>query len=444
MSLKRIFIALFTVSYLFLLTLLALAAIAIDRQFSGGIPIDGDDKQYQTLAVNLTYGQGYVDAYVLPLATYNLHTDVTDSLEMEQLALAGGMAAGATRDFYRAPGLPTMLAVTYLAFGNTALNAHLMMVTLTGATAFLLLSIGATWAGLRGIIIGGFVGLLYLIPGMIRSSPEQNVLTEIPSAFLVVLFTFWMVRYGRTPRTRTIIGISLTLAALILTRANLLTVFPLILIYFVILRIPRQHLLIFVFLVAVPIALWSLYASSHVGKFVSLTTQGESAFPQFNNIDVLYGSPVDRSTRGDWNPGYALDANGKKYTTWEHAPAEGENGWTKGFDFWRDHLTELPNLFAAKLAMGFWTRPPFVPIYWSGIAFILFLAIRGTRPIWLISSPVWYGAFVLSHLMTTLLFGGFRFHEPLDPVLTLIGGFGAIALVERVFARLQIRRNSSF
>jgi len=436
--LKRAIVVIFCAAYIVFIIQLATLAIAVD-QFNGRkIQLVGDDQQYQQLAINLAYGQGYTDAFVLPVATYNLDTEETDqAVMMERYARLSRMETGPMRDLYRAPGFPAMLAAAYIVFGNTSLTAHLFTIALLGATAFLLLFAATIWAGIRGTIVAGFTGLVYMTPNLLRSSGEMRVLTEIPSGFLVALFMLWIVLYERTPRTRTMVAVGITLAAMILTRANLLTVFPLLLLYLIIRRYPRRHIVLFAVLVVIPLAAWSMYASARTGKFVTLTTQGEIAFPQFNNKDVLNGLPFDPSTQGDWNPGHALDVNGVRYDTWENAAKPGENGWVKGFTYWRDNLQDLPRLFFVKMKVGFWTQPPFMPLYWLGIGFVAYSLVTNKKPRWMSSTPGWFGTFILSHLATTLLFAGVRFHEPLDPVLLILGGLGGWAVVEYVIQRFR-------
>lgn len=433
---NRILFALSATLYVPLIILLGLEAVANNQRLDGKLEFISDQVQYQLLAVNFAHGHGFTDAILEPVETYNFALDITDPVALEALSTEHQkMTAGARRDFYRAPGFPIMLGATYAIGGNTMLTAEVLRITMIGAIAYLLLVSGALWGGLRGTIIGGIVGLLYLTPEMIRPWSAERVMTEVPTTFLVTLFTLFMVIYGRNRKTWVMVVIGLTFAAMMLTRANFLTALPMLIGYFWLRFVPHKQIAIFTVCAVVPIALWSVYASSHVGKIVSLTTQGEFAFPQFNNDGVLNGAPGAPWTMGMWNPSSNIDPQTGIASFWDYAPQEGENGWVKGFTYWRDNLQELPRLFSNKIYVGFWVRPPFSWFYWFGMGFILLTFIRRRHPRWMTSSPAWFLVFILSHLITTLMFAGVRYHEPLDPVLLLISGFGIWALLERVFVR---------
>jgi hypothetical protein len=356
--------------------------------------------------------------------------------------------------------------------------------------AMLVMATGMAWADRRGTLAGGILGLIYMLPYVVRSSGLENFLTEVPTTFWVVVFGFCFVLHQKTGQMRYFVALTAATVCLIYTRANFLMLLPLFAVYFFFAHYGWRKVLIFVVIVGVPVALWSAYASAGMGKFVSFTTQGELAFPQYNNLGVITGFGPDRINQGGWNPGNYIDTNGVLRNDDRFVPKQGENGWVMGLTFWRENPTLIPALFYVKLRAGFWTREELVGIYTMGLCFLLIapgfrvsrrpprllpqvsdwnilkiqvalafgstllMIFVGAPTYWLVliayavifalallrpygnvyhssvASPIWFLLFVGSHLITTLLYMGIRFHEPMDPLLCMYGIYGAIIFLE--------------
>src|SRR5262249_20199124 len=76
-------------------------------------------------------------------------------------------------------------------------------------------------------------------------------------------------------------------------------------------------------------------------------------------------------------------------TPYRNGAKPGENGWIKGFTFWRDNITHLPRLFYLKMWKNYWydggsaknrLRPE--GVYLIGIGFLLLaLGFRQTQQV---------------------------------------------------------------
>jgi hypothetical protein len=482
---------------------LLLEARAMDAWLGGLVPITGDDHEYHRLAVNLRYGYGWTESILPPIEQY--HYDFSSDLGQQflsQFQEQGIVDVDTIWDFYRAPGYPAFLSIFYTVFGTTSLVGRSMTAVLVGAIALLITLTGSIWAGWRGALAGGIAGLLYMTPGVIRIWGMDALMTEVSSTFWVTLFAFFFVLYQKTHRPFYFVFMVFALIWALFTRANLVTLLPLLFFYFIAARVPRLLIAFFVIALAVPLVLWAAFASSQMGRLVTMTTQGEIAFPQYHNIQVLEGIGPDRLYQGDWNLGRHFDENGVLVPDWRFAPQPGENGWVKGFRFWLENPLQVPALFFVKLRAGFWTKEGIAGLYTLGLCFLfislgfrkpgerkrvlpnlsnrqilalqiglalaatiimavlhtsLYLLVLGIYAAMIVlallrpygdvftlpyPSPVWFLTFVASHFITTILFMGVRFHEPLDPLLCMFGAFGLILLIEYILSGARRRRAS--
>ena len=421
----------------------------------------------------------------LPLPTYHLDLTIAAGAYFQHTRAQGPEAPSYA--FLLSPWLSAALECDLWAlFGTQTYVARRLLAVLAWLTGLLLLLTGLSLAGWWGTLAGGLTALYHLQYSPVLDF--ERILTEAPAAFWVALSCCLLVAYLSRHSLALLILTALSLTGLILTRANFLTVLPCLLVYLYMRQHPRRHIWLFGVIISLPVLAWSVYASTMRGHLVMLTTQGAVAFAETNNIDTLEGIGPKRWNQGGWNPGFALQADGTIVLTQRHMVQPGENGWLKGLRFWRDHLTQLPRLFYVKLRRGFWYnngRPSnrLVPerILLLAIGF-LFMALGFRRPqntpaeearaasrsillvqlallaglffawratgfgmvlivwwglfllAWLhpygdvyqlpFVPPVWFLAFVASHAITTMLFLGDRYHQPLDAFLMLCGLLG--------------------
>lgn len=465
----------------------------IDDFLNGKVRAIGDDHEYQRHAINLRYGVGYTQNMVLPLETYRFeHLSPWGQTLKQWYQDEGSIIIPPFWNFYRAPGYPMMLSVAYTLFGDSSFTARSMTVVLIWAIAMITLITGGIWGGWRGALAAGVVGIVFVFTNHIRSQSLDRLMSEIPTTFWMALFGLCFILFQKTERTRYLLTLSVITVCLIYTRANMLMILPLFVIYFVMIKVEWKKIAIFSTIVIVPVAIWTAYASINVGTFVSFTTQGANAFPQYNNIDVLEGVGPDRLYQGEWNPGYHLDEAGNLIEDYRFVPEIDESGWAIGLAFWRDNPLRLPELFYVKLRAGFWTKETMAALYTAGLCFIfigiglrkvspdqrihilpgigsrrilktqvalslsaiLLLIVVGKTLYWLVlilfaviiilalvrpygdvfrlpvPSTNWFLVFIVSHFITTVLYMGVRFHEPLDPLLCMFGVYGFIILME--------------
>jgi hypothetical protein len=464
-----------------------------DENLSRSVPTMGDDKGYQILAINFLNGLGFSEAVSLPLETYHLDLDSECGAYIKKTYEANGRVPAWSVQFYRAPGFPLLLGATYGIFGNQTLIARRML-------AVLLLLTGSCMAGWLGALAGGIVALSHLNCSVLLDF--ERMLTEIPSAFWVALFAFWFTVYLKKDHISVLILSAISLAGIVLTRPNFLPVLLLILIYLYLRKHRLRELVILGAIVSVPVVAWCVYASVATGDLVTLTTQGQVAFPECNNIDTLEGIGPQRWNQGKWNPGWELLKDGSYVNTFRHSPKPGESGWIKGLTFWKENITQLPRLFYVKLRVGFWyndgaqsnwLRPQTIYLIAIGLLFmaiglrvpkrvpnvllkiesrktlllqlglIAVLVLMGSRTgfwqvlvVWFLIllvallrpygdyyrlpfvSPVWFLAFIVSHAVTTVLFLGVRYHQPLDGLLMLFGVLGLLVCLYELVKRSSV------
>lgn len=466
-------------------------AALVDNQMNGLVRVADDSWEYQQLAVNLLYGQGFSNKYSLAPEIYNLDfSTVAGRVQLEQIQ-QNGLEEPQNR-FYRSPGWPMMMSLTYQVFGNETRYVRYLQVVLVSLTAVCLLLTGSCMLGWMGALAGGMSGLLYIIfAPSLMSTMFQRMLTEIPAAFLLTLFCLVFVLYTRQHHLRWLALAGAILAMLILTRLHFLTVVPFLLLYLLLQHTRLKHLTVFCLVLGLPLAGWSAFASLDQQKLVLLSVQGNSDFPRFNNIDVLEGVGPERLGQGRWSPGKVYDEEGRVIGC-RHCIEPHENGYLIGLRFWWNNFDELPRLFYVKLREGFWYNGGYdwfhiqlERFYFSGIGFLLLaLGLRApTRPpslltplsslhilsiqlaligllvwinndltfwitgvMWLtmlflaifrpygdmyqpfFTPPIWFLAFVASHFVTTLIYAGYRFHWPLDGMLVLVSLVGFTTL----------------
>ena len=472
--------------------LLTQAATA-DARLNHAIPLTaGDDGNYQVLAINLRHGLGYSSRILLPIDRYRLDERGPGSAE----ALPS-VQSGAVIEFRRSPGLSLMLAGVYLVFGSETIVTQRTMALLAWLTGVLLLITGAVMAGWAGSLAGGLSALYHLnyFPGTYHF---ERILTENPTAFCVALCGLLFTLYLKRGSTLLLVASALSLAGVILMRLNFLPVLPLLALYLAGLKRRWGSSLLFAAVAALPLLLWSGYASLAVGRPVLLTQGGPRLFAHTNNLDTLEGVGPDRWNQGGWNPGFYRKADGTWASDNHNVVQPGENGWRKGLTFWWNNLSRLPELFFVKLRTGFWfsdggslnwlrpegffligigyllvavgflpfrlplaavlRQPPerllvvqialiavlfvlwnkhgLLPVLavWSLLMCLSLLRLSGRQQPLAVPNPAWFLGFVISHAMTTLLFYGVRFHLPLDSSLMLICFLG-VTLTVRETAR---------
>lgn len=480
--------------------LLARAATADEAQHQS-IPMIGDDGGYHIPAVNLIHGYGYSDAIHLPIEAYNLDLTVPAGAERLKEYLTAGPAKEPWYSFNWAPGTTLMLAGAYAVFGSETMVARRLMAASIWLTALMLVLIGASMAGGLGALAGGLAAVYHLhyFPG---AHNFERILSESPTALLIALFCAvfsWFVKHRN--RVLFVLS-AVTLSAVLLARANFLPALFVICVYLRLLDFDWRRIILFAAVALLPTAAWAGYASIKKERFVLVNVQGQTLFAETNNMDTLEGIGPARWNQGGWNPGHYQKPDGTWEIDGHNQVKPGENGYVKGLTFWKDNLARVPELFYIKLRHGFWfsngqSLNRFRPegFFLIGIGYLLlavgFLPMRipftvrstvtpqsllaaqigligvlallwnmnGLAPILVVwafllvlsllrlsmsrdrlpcDNPVWLLAFVAAHAVTTIMYYGIRFHQPIDPPLMFVALLGLLMTTHET-----VRRSSS-
>lgn len=379
----------FLIVFCVYLPILLSAARSTDEQLHGTVSMtEGDDSLYQMLAINLLYGKGFTQGYILPLETYHFDLTSPRGLEIREYYEAYGPDAPETT-FYVSPGFPALLAAVYAIFGNQTLVARQMLAILAWLTALLTFLTGIVMDGKRGALAGGIVGLIF-VNGYVLFRPRDpflgSIMTEGPATFSMVLFGFLIVSFLVKHQLRYLVLAAPVLVGFIFVRPNYLLAIPLLILYLIIrFHNMKKNVIVFAIIVLSPIVAWIIYASVTTGKLVGFTAHSENAFATSNNWGVLEGVGPEHLKQGEWNPGWEIDEHGNIINTGRNNPKPGESGWAQGLTFWKDNIAQLPRLFFVKLRVGFWYSERSgvmdqmrVRLYSLSLGF-LFLAV-GLRP----------------------------------------------------------------
>lgn len=461
-----------------------------DEQALHTISTGGDAHGYQKIAVNFLHGLGPVDSESLPLSEYRLDlttpwgkTAVTYEKEHGQRPPFSA--------FDRPPGFPILLAGAYAIFGTETIIARYVLAACVILSASLAILSGWFFGGILGALAGLLAAALYLSAADL--SWFGGILTEIPAGLWLMVFFAVFAWYERS-RTRNsiLVGASgFALACFILTRFNFLSAVPILALYLFLSRAKWAHIILFLTFAGVPLIAWSGYATVVRGSLVVMSTQGSGLFATSNNVDSLYGIGPEKWNQGGWNPGWIKATDGTLSCDYRFAP-KADEGWRLGLAFWRDHFSELPTLFYAKMKNGLWydqgvmtgwikqegflvlavafllfalggsrVRPAaastkseigplvgcqlailsFLVVVWNQAPFGVILAswialgilslirIGGHTPGFYFPYPTWFLAFVISHIVTTLVFyGSNRFHQPLDMAMMFLSFYGLLGI----------------
>ena len=455
----------------------------VDRAFDGKIA-RWDDRMYQAQAINLIHGYGYSTFPHLPKEKYYL-----------TVPLDSGVGYFT---FKFPPGVSFMMGAAYRLLGEKTLSVRLMYATIIWFTAVLLLLAGYSMAGWLGAVAGGLVGFYYMVQGGGVAGAEGfyngRTLSEPIAVLWISFFTLLFTLYLKKDLPLYLYLSAISLIGFVFTRANFLTVIPLLYLFLYLTRRNLTQLSIFIAITTIPIIAWSIYASMTTKHLIIFTTQGEQDFPLFNNMDVITGFGPEEINQGNWQPGFAYTKKGEIYIDGYNFAGPNENGWIKGLSFWINNPDKIPLLFYVKIRSSFWYNdiPESIPyndgrVYMFGVGFLLaslgvhtpvrrfkffdlisssyvltiqlallcmLLIVGNNVPfkaillIWGViftiaiirpygdiyrpafQTPTWFLLFLISYLISTILFGGYvRFHFPIDPPLMLISIIGLFTLV---------------
>ena len=181
------------------------------------------------------------------------------------------------------PGVPLYLAAVHQLFGDSELVLRVSMLVLYAILSFFAYQTAVLFTGRTAA--GNLVLLaLALSPAAIFGSAET--MTEIPSALLLMIVAYCLLRAESGPSTRNILLLGIALAFLCLTRASSLVLLVLVPPY-LIWRTRRVSGAVTVLILGiVMIGTWISYVHSKTGRFVKINTYNSMNFYLGNNPDT--------------------------------------------------------------------------------------------------------------------------------------------------------------
>ncbi len=439
-----------------------------------------DARDYQLLAVNLLREHRYEAAQILPSEEYAFPAAAHD--DRNRLPSAGDGAEA--RAFYRAPGYPVALAITYALFGVRPDIAMLLQLLGLVAMAALLPLLGHGLLGARGFV-GGILGGIALVH--FHADAALAILTEVLICLSVFLVLAAWVLFQR--RRDWIAGIALggSLALALLVKGSLIFL-PAFFLGYALLRsfgsrtYRMSAVLTVIAVMAVPVALWSAYVTVRCGRPAFVSTQGADILLAGNNEYTL--------SRGHWNPQWQDNPDSFYSRALKEQP--GRSAFSLVVGFYAENPSYLPMALVRKLENAAWERPPrwfmallllaTASIFMDGLnarpwtrfgllavllaalialhlafvaGFLLWLALLGAglfsasfrrELVWLWRDPGRMGcAFVLVNflLITLILYGQERIVWPAYFLLLMMSACLAIRLLEECEAWLGGRRLSA-
>ncbi len=361
-----------------------------ESKFNSFLCTTGDDIGYHIPAVNMLHGYGYSDDIILPIEDYQLDLTSYWGIQTKAEYDLNGPVDPQQRScsFYRPPMMACLLATSYAIFGERPIVARYMIMVMTILIPLLALTFGYFLADWMGLLAGGLAGLLFLRFDPCLLKGFETVLTEIPAAFFLLIFSILFIKYLKEKRFPWLIASGLMLACLYLLRANLIMAGGFFIVYLYLQKIRRRDLLVFGLCVYLPLLTWSTVVSVAKGEYVFFTTQGINSLPESNNIYVLDGIGPDQERAGTWYPHHKeYDSDGNLVRTILTAAGPNEDPLEKTVRFWVDHWKDLPRLLYVKLKAGSWFSHPVglsnfqvTGFFFLGVNFILMsMAFREGR-----------------------------------------------------------------
>lgn len=286
---KKHFIGILTVANWFALFVLFLTVSEYDDFVQGG----GDHMEYQSIAVNLIEGHGFMVAGgILPYESYHFRTNNTQPYAVSEKDFTQKQG----RSFYRAPVYPLFVASVYAVFGVRPVMIKQIQLLLFCLGASLLIPIGFIVVGKSGAFSGAisswlFVASFYEICGKLYA---ESLLTFIAS----VLLLLWIL-FLKKPRLLHAILLGLIIGVSILAKGifyfcGLFMLLSLSVTLFRSYSAQGGKLLVWiisaVLLVTLPYLVWQNYVNETGSQWIFVSQDGETALLGGNNEFTIDGN----------------------------------------------------------------------------------------------------------------------------------------------------------
>jgi 4-amino-4-deoxy-L-arabinose transferase-like glycosyltransferase len=324
----------------------------------------------------------------------------------------------------RSPGTSLSILPIYYFFGHSFVAAHLWFCTLSALTCVALCWLGSV-AGKP--VLGGIAGLaLAFYPGHFYYS--MHFFSEVPAALFLVLTVgaCYLALSRRAILWPIVAGVALAFA--VLTRPNLILVFPAAFILVVWRKSMRQFmdfrsLAILAVSFGLVLSPWLARNYQVMGKATISTLVGGYTFWGANNDLVLN----NEDQRGGWI--FTTEMIDREHPLSGSEIERESSAWHYGAQFVRSHLPNMPTLIAWRIVR---LMAPFEPtanrvIYWTFAASWFALLPLAAFGLWRLAAlDRLLCALVCSPLLATLMtvvpfYGSIRFRDLVSPLLIFLG-----------------------
>ena len=341
----------------------------------------------------------------------------------------------------RMPLFPLILAGTYAVFGHSYVAVRIALCTISSLTVVLTYFLGRSmFSPLVGLIAGGLV-LVY--PNTVYWS--AFLLTEGFATLGVTLSAYLMLSVRRTASVWSLIGASICISALYLTKPEFLILYPLVPAWsWLTWHDLKKTVRVSAYLLSVAsvcIALWSIRNYYVNDAFVLATTGSGRTFEGAHN-DEVWSNPT---YYGYWS---ACDRRPDCQLSEDSAGlARDQEGWRVGIAYVSTNLEKLPLMLLRKL-LRFWVWPP-ASLGRVGdliYAVLMPLALFGFARAWWgrpENRPYWPAMIFLGATFNTLVFyGSARFRAPIEPLILIFSVYGVVQLRNRALHWWRAHRPS--
>jgi 4-amino-4-deoxy-L-arabinose transferase-like glycosyltransferase len=394
---------------------------------------------YLGLAANLLAGRGYQDC-----------EPAAEPPFCDEEQLRGPTA-------YRLPGYPIFLAGNLALFGqhdNAAVSVRLFQLVLTMLLVYLTAIYAARFAG---DIAGASAGLLMATNPFLHIF-SGHILTELFFTLLLLIFVIWL---SRARRATHYLAAGVILAAVLLTRGNIVAAVPLL-----IFVIPRRYYAVFGLGAALLLIPWAARNYAVFQAFVPFST-GSGAVLLGASNPVTFGledAPDDlfypfEGAMSWWLPPHRIPSHAHIYASITDPGDEVEVDRAEqraALSFLgsvpRDLLLRMVSLRVATL---FWdyglsgaALVVAIPMYAWGLILVAGMWLSNALRLTIFSLLRERGVrvmliLILATILNAVLFYGTgRFRFPVDPLFAVLGGIG-IASIVRATLRGRLRSRES-
>ncbi len=331
--------------------------------YSDKVWLGGDSWEYQSLAVNLVYGQGFpIEGGKVDSSKYQMYTNsIPFSQSWKEFY---GHKSGPS--FYRNPVYPLFIASVYKTFSASPKTLRIIQFMLLIIAGSLIPYIGYKLSGEKVMLPGIFAYLIFLVADHRYAFEVMAEAIIVPYVILLVLSQL-LLRYNTRKFHAICFGVLLGFGPLV--KNYFLPLFLLLMLFFIFRFIAskaenRKNLMLIVVSALLTIAPWTFFANyqnqkhnPHAGP-IFITTQGE---------DVLLGSNNEFAADGEWHPEW--HANGNSY--YNQPNIKNTGGVIMAACFYATHPEFIAKIIPAKLIKGFMASNPQILFYFSVILWLL-------------------------------------------------------------------------